>query len=136
MRGLANVKMLNAYYLLKLLPKFVYSIYLRQFELDIRSSLPHYVLLLNFLKIHSLTQYNVLVDLVVYDNPGKIKRFTILYFLSSFRFNSRARVQIQTNEISTVFTVAQLFKNANWMEREVWDLFGIFFLVIEICVEF
>lgn len=127
MLSLVLTKTLFLKQLVRLLPKFIFQAYIRQLEIDIRSSLSNYIPLIFFLKLHSLTQYNVLIDLVVYDNPGKIKRFTIIYLLLSTKFNSRIRVQIQTNEINTVFTVTQLFKNAGWPEREVWDMFGIFF---------
>lgn len=127
MSKLVFLKTITAKYYATLLPKLVFRIYFRQLELDIRSSVSNYVPLLLFFKMHSLTQYNVLVDLIVYDNPGKIKRFTIIYLLSSVRFNTRVRVQTQTDEIHTVFTITNLFKNANWSEREVWDMFGIFF---------
>lgn len=127
MSALLLVKTLQIKHIVSTIPKLFFRVYLRQFELDIRSSQINYVALILFLKMHSLTQYDVLTDLVVYDYPGKIKRFSVIYFLLSTRFNSRIRVQFQTNEIFTVHTLTQFYKNANWLEREAWDMFGIFF---------
>jgi NADH dehydrogenase (ubiquinone) Fe-S protein 3 len=110
---LLAIKIFQIKYLAFILPKLVFRLYLRQFELDIRSSQVSYLALIFFLKMHSLTQYDVLTDLVVYDYPGKIKRFTIIYLLLSTRFNSRIRIQFQTNEILTVHTLTNLYKNAN-----------------------
>jgi len=45
----------------------------------------------------------------------------------SLRFNTRLRVKIYVNEISTVNSITSIFINANWWEREVWDMFGIYF---------
>ena len=106
----------------------VMEIFIRQFELDIRPLVKNYALFLFFLRNHSLTRYRMLVDLVVYDKPGELNRFTIIYYLLSEKFNSRLRVQVQVNEVVSVYSVSNFFKNANWLEREVWDFFGIFFI--------
>jgi NADH:ubiquinone oxidoreductase subunit C len=55
-------------------------------------------------------------------------RFCLSYELLSIVYNIRLRVKIFINEISTVPSLFKIFINSNWWEREVWDLFGIYFI--------
>jgi len=54
-------------------------------------------------------------------------RFCIVYELLSITFNFRLRVKIYTNETEVVSSVVCIYPSANWWEREVWDMFGIYF---------
>ena len=53
--------------------------------------------------------------------------FQLVYNLLSLRFNSRIRVKTYTDELTPIESVNSVFKAANWYEREVWDMFGIYF---------
>ena len=81
-----------------------------------------------FLKNDSLHQYKHLIDIVAIDQPGKNYRFTLIYCLLSTTFNQRIQVGIQTNELKSISSITTIYKNANWAEREIWDLYGIKFL--------
>jgi NADH:ubiquinone oxidoreductase subunit C len=82
---------------------------------------------LSFLRL-CLFNYFSLMDLFVVDYPGRVKRFEVQYILLSLLYNSRlvVRTYVSTNE--PLDSVSNLFLSAAWLEREVWDLFGIFFL--------
>jgi len=80
--------------------------------------------LLNFLQKNSSTQLKTLIDIVVYDEPTKQYRFTIIYLLLSTNFNYRAQVYFKTSHLHPVLSVTNLFKAAIWAEREIWDLYG------------
>ena len=54
-------------------------------------------------------------------------RFEIVYNLLSLRFNSRVRVKTYTDELTPVESVNDIFKAANWNEREIWDMYGVYF---------
>ena len=54
-------------------------------------------------------------------------RFEIVYNLLSLRFNSRVRVKTYTDELTPIESVNDIFKAANWNEREVWDMYGVYF---------
>jgi len=82
---------------------------------------------ISFLKLHSFSKVNSITDIAVVDFPGKSLRFEINYQLLSISFNSRLRVIVETNEILPVVSITSIFAGANWYEREVWDMFGIFF---------
>ena len=80
-----------------------------------------------FLKNHTHGQYKILSDLTGADYPDKKNRFEVIYNLLSITYNTRLTVVIYVDEITSVDSITSVFKSANWFEREVWDMFGIFF---------
>ena len=85
------------------------------------------ILALNVLKLHLGYQYNLLTCISGVDFLGKEYRFSVVYDLLSLTFNSRLRVKVFVNEITPVPSSMEVFINANWWEREVWDLYGVYF---------
>jgi len=76
-----------------------------------------------------MTQYVALTDLFAIDLLNKNLRFNIVYCLLSLRYNSRIRLYIYINENSNVIkSLTSIYKSTLWVEREVWDMFGIFFI--------
>ena len=72
--------------------------------------------------------FNLLVDLTAADFFGKEPRFEVVYHLHSLTHNHRIRVKIRLSEDETQTpSISALWKSANWLEREVWDMFGISF---------
>jgi NADH-quinone oxidoreductase subunit C len=84
--------------------------------------------ILIFLKNHTQCQYKVLVDICGIDYPEKKKRFEVVYNLLSLTHNSRITVTTSVDEITPLDSVTSVFSSADWLEREVWDMFGIFFI--------
>ncbi|KAK2553149.1 NADH dehydrogenase [ubiquinone] iron-sulfur protein 3 [Acropora cervicornis] len=82
---------------------------------------------LTFLKDHTNAQYKSLADLTAVDKPGKPYRFEIVYNLLSLRYNARIRVKTYTDELTPIDSADPVFKAANWYEREIWDMYGVFF---------
>lgn len=85
------------------------------------------VSLLFFLKNHEVLLFRTLTDVVVYDIPGRKNRFSIVYNLFSLTYNTRIYVSMQISEGISVNTIFDLFKSADWLEREAFDMFGIYF---------
>ena len=82
-----------------------------------------------FLKYHTNSQYKLLADLSAVDYPERLGgRFEVVYNLLSTKFNSRIRIKAQLNEVTPITSVESIYAGANWLEREAWDFFGIFFL--------
>lgn len=72
--------------------------------------------------------FNMLVDLTAVDFLGRDPRFEVVYHLYSLTLNHRLRVKIRVPEDEAIVpSVSSLWKSANWLEREVWDMFGIRF---------
>ncbi len=85
------------------------------------------VQLLTFLRDDQNTQMKQLIDVTAVDFPQRGERFEIVYLLLSPRLNERMTVKLTTDEDTPVPSVAGLYPSAIWAEREVWDLFGVFF---------
>lgn len=82
---------------------------------------------LKVLKFHSNTQYSLLTSVAGVDYPFRKRRFEVVYDLLSVHFNSRVRVKTFVDETTPLVSAASVFPAATWWEREVWDLFGVFF---------
>lgn len=82
---------------------------------------------LSVLNLHSTLQYKVLSSITGVDYPDRKKRFELIYELLSVRYNSRIRVKTLVNEVTPVKSIYTLFPASTWWEREIWDLFGVFF---------
>lgn len=83
----------------------------------------------NFMKnleSNSLVKLKILNDICVVDYPEKLNRFDISYNLLSVNYNLRVFVKTFTN--AYVSSVTSLYASADWIERECWDMFGVFFL--------
>ncbi len=73
-------------------------------------------------------QFNFLMDLTAVDYLGRKPRFEVVYHFLSLPFNRRLRVKLQLDDLyPTVKSLTPLWKTANWLERECYDLYGIRF---------
>jgi len=71
--------------------------------------------------------FTQLIDLTAVDYPERKDRFDVVYQMLSMSNNMRLRIVATVSEGQTVPSVTGVFMAANWAEREVWDMFGIFF---------
>jgi NADH-quinone oxidoreductase subunit C len=69
--------------------------------------------------------FDMLTDLTAIDRPADEKRFEIVYVLYSFPRNERVRLKVRTGLDEAVPSATKVFAAANWLEREVYDMFGI-----------
>jgi NADH/F420H2 dehydrogenase subunit C len=82
---------------------------------------------LKFLKLNEFCRFDLLVDICAVDYPEKKNRFEINYILLSITYNQRMVIKTYVDEITPIHSVVKIFNNSNWLEREAWDMFGIFF---------
>lgn len=111
--------------LIRYLPILVSFSYFKEQILVVNKSSLLFVLQ-NF-KLHSLFQFNFLVCISGVDLLGFQYRFSVVYELLSLPFNFRVRLKVFLNEFSLISSVSDIYLNSVWWEREIWDLFGIFF---------
>ena len=80
-----------------------------------------------FLKTNKNTMFRQLIDITAVDYPQNEKRFKLVYLLLSHEFNQRIHLDYNINEKEIVNSITSVFPSANWMEREVFDMYGINF---------
>ena len=80
-----------------------------------------------FLKTNNETKFRQLIDITAVDYPEKIQRFKMVYLFLSHKFNQRVILSFFLNENELVSSLTKIFPAANWMEREVFDMYGIKF---------
>lgn len=79
---------------------------------------------MSFLKDYG---FELLLDITAVDLLGKRPRYEVVYHLLSLKDKKRIRVKVPVEEEPKVSSVSSLWKNADWLEREVWDMYGIIF---------
>ena len=79
------------------------------------------------LKTNKDTKFKQLIDITAVDYPENKKRFKVVYLLLSHEFNQRILVSYFINENEKISSLVNIFPSANWMEREIFDMYGIKF---------
>ncbi|KAG8823713.1 putative NADH-ubiquinone oxidoreductase 30.4 kDa subunit, mitochondrial [Serendipita sp. 400] len=115
-------------YLLSCLPKFIQQFSVVRDELTLYVAPSALTPTLLFLRDHTNCQFKQLVDISGADYPSRDKRFEVVYHLLSVRYQSRIRVKTYADEVQGVPSAVEVFNSANWYEREVWDLYGVWFI--------
>ena len=80
-----------------------------------------------FLKTNSKTKFRQLIDITVVDYPEELQRFKIVYLLLSHEFNQRMILSYFINEKEVISSITSIFPSSTWMEREVFDMYGVNF---------
>lgn len=117
------------YYIILMLGKYIkkiklskgeYHLYLKNYN-DIEK-------VLYFLKYNMVCQFKILIAICGIDFIENLKeRFQINYNLLSITYYQRIHIKINVKEFIAIPSSVKIFRNASWYEREVWDMFGIFF---------
>ena len=79
------------------------------------------------LKTNNNTKFRQLIDITAVDYPENQKRFKLVYLLLSHELNQRIILSYFINENQQISSLSKIFPSANWMEREIFDMYGIKF---------
>ena len=96
-------------------------------ELLIETTEDDLVQVITFLKFHDRLKFRQLIDIAGVDYPEEEKRFKLIYLLLSHETNTRIKVSINFEIEKKIPTMIKVYPSANWMEREVFDMYGIEF---------
>ena len=96
-------------------------------ELTLNGKASDIVSILRFLRDDARCLFWCLIDVTAVDWPSRERRFDVVYHLLSPKHNARIRVKIETDEATPVLSVIEVFPNADWYEREIYDLYGVVF---------
>ena len=80
-----------------------------------------------FIKTNNNTKFRQLIDITVVDYPEKTQRFKVVYLFLSHEFNQRIILSYLINENEVIPSLTSMYPAANWMEREVFDMYGVKF---------
>lgn len=93
----------------------------------IKLSFFYFLFFVKFLKLNQILQFTVLSDIVVVDTLSKNKRYNFFYYFLSKWNNTQLFLNFNLKENILVPSLSTIFFSANWIEREIFDMFGIFF---------
>jgi NADH-quinone oxidoreductase subunit C len=96
-------------------------------ELLVDTSVEELINVILFLKSHDRLKFRQLIDIAGVDYPEEEKRFNLIYLLLSHEKNIRIKVSINFEIEKKIPTLTKVYPSANWMEREVFDMYGIEF---------
>jgi len=96
-------------------------------QLDISIDQEDLLDVITFLKTNKNTKFRQLIDITAVDYPENPKRFKLIYLLLSHEFNNRIKINYSVSENEIINSIVKIFPSANWMEREVFDMYGIKF---------
>ena len=82
---------------------------------------------ITFLKSHDKFKFKQLIDIAGIDYPQEEKRFNLTYLLLSHEKNIRIKISINFEIGKKIPTITKIYPSANWMEREVFDMYGVEF---------
>ena len=80
-----------------------------------------------FIKSNKDTKFRQLIDITVVDYPESAQRFKVVYLFLSHEFNQRIILSYPISENEVIPSLTQIYPAANWMEREVFDMYGVKF---------
>jgi NADH-quinone oxidoreductase subunit C len=96
-------------------------------ELTIAAVAGDIVKVTTFLRDDPRCSFICIIDVTAIDWPGREKRFDVVYHLLSPRLNQRIRLKVETDEKTPVPSIIDVFRGADWFERETYDLYGVLF---------
>lgn len=96
-------------------------------ELCIWTSATSLMHVIAFLKDDNNCLFKQLIDITAVDYPAQNPRFEVVYHFLSLKHNLRIRVKLKATDDRPVPSATEVFANAGWYEREIWDMFGIRF---------
>ena len=97
-------------------------------ELTIVAKAATVVETLTFLRDDEACLFSQLMDVTAADYPNRVERFEVIYNLLSLKKNRRIRVKLPIEENLGVPSAVEVYPAAGWFEREVWDMYGVFFM--------
>ena len=96
-------------------------------ELMIEIKVNDLIEVIQFLKSNEKFKFRQLIDIAGVDYPEQEKRFKLIYLFLSHENNNRVKISTQFDTNEMINSITKIFPSANWMEREVFDMYGIKF---------
>ena len=121
---------LNYYYMYinRIYNKFIYSIIVKFNSLFLILNNILYINFFNSIKNSNILKMSTLSDFTVINHIDNIYDFELIYVVLSYKLNFRLILKLFCKKEDLIISLSNIYINANWLEREIWDLFGIKFI--------
>ena len=96
-------------------------------ELTVTAKAADLIKVVTFLRDDPACQFINIIDVTAVDWPSREQRFDVVYHFLSPRLNQRVRLKVMTDETTPVPSLINVFRGADWFERETYDLYGVLF---------
>lgn len=96
-------------------------------ELTVSAVAADIIKVATFLRDDPGCQFICIIDATAVDWPSREQRFDVVYHFMSPRLNQRIRLKVMTDEVTPVPSLIEVFRGADWFERETYDLYGVLF---------
>jgi NADH-quinone oxidoreductase subunit C len=96
-------------------------------ELTVHAKAADILKVATYLRDATVCQFSSFIDITAVDWPQREQRFDVVYHLLSPRLNTRIRVKVRTDETTPVPSIIEVYRGADWFEREAYDLYGVLF---------
>jgi len=113
--------------LLAMVPKFVHYAEITDAEMAIHTQKEYIIPLMRFLKYHTHAKFTMMMDMTAIDWIGQEERFELVYIMNSMYMWNVMRIHFRCTEMDHIESATRIHPVADYCEREVYDLFGIFF---------
>jgi len=127
---LFDADLIQAHFLseiLAMIPKFIHRACINQFQMVVYTEKEHLIPLLKFLKMHTHCRFVKCQDITCVDWIGTEQRFEMVYILDTMKFWNILRVQFRCSEMDHIESACRVHPVADYVEREVYDMYGVFF---------
>ncbi len=94
-------------------------------ELALTTTADHLLKVLTFLRDDKKCLFKQLIELAGVDYPARAQRFEVVYCLLSLHHNRRIKVRVVLDAEAVIPSITGVYSAAGWMERELWDMYGI-----------
>src|SRR5262245_32170203 len=96
-------------------------------ELTLSAIATNLIAIARLLRVGPACQFINIIDATAVDWPSREQRFDVVYHFLSPRLNQRVRLKVLTDETTPVPSLIEVFRGADWFERETYDLYGVLF---------
>ncbi len=106
----------------------IYGSEIKYNELLLKTSVNEVTEVIKFLKFDNRLKFKQLIDIAAIDYPDEEKRFELVYLLLSIEINLRVKISVKLEINEKIPSITKIYPSANWMEREIFDMYGIKFI--------
>ncbi len=117
-------------YFRQILGSYIYGLLLTNSLIILSIARLNLISIIIFIKFNLIAGFSSLLDIIVVDNINlNYHRFEVTYIFWNIYYGYRFGIKSYITKLNSIISISKYYENANWLEREIWDMFGIKFLM-------